>query len=131
MNQNPYDSLANSILKSISAGNISSDWNELAEQLGVRHEDDLHRLQSGNRFPAQASRNRKPSSNPCFLKLEQELNTIIGEFEYAKDKTSLSTFQEQILAWEKKVQSAQLKGDEKDYLMANGSLARNFTDLLF
>ncbi|NJO00260.1 MAG: hypothetical protein HC880_00085 [Bacteroidia bacterium] len=114
--KNPYDPLANSILN-----RLDLDDNNLPDDLLNWEDKSL-----SDKIPA---REDKEPRSSLFKKLEAELDKVMRDFERSQGRISLEAFKKRVTHWEHKVQNTKLKPNEKDRLLASGTMARHFSDL--
>lgn len=120
-NKNPYDSLADSILNNLSSKGNSQDPRKNQDLDASGLSDDF--LAKAPNVPAVHKRSL------TFSKLEAELDQIMKDYENASGRISLKSFRKRVVHWEKKAQNAKVSADEKELLLASGTMARRFSSL--
>ncbi len=128
--KNPYDALASNILRSLKHQNQASPQTQKyldseLDKLLAQTSPNGQITNTGN-----STHPRAVAREQNFRRLETELNGFINELSGSPNQADLEAFCKKVLHWEQKVFSTQLNKTEKEILMAQGSLAKNFTTFL-
>lgn len=121
--ENPFDALASGILKNLDNSNIEKTLRQNPSELN------LEELLEDNFWQTSSSRHQPSAKSPMSRDLENELNGLMKIYERASDQIHLKDLQKQVLRWEQKVQRTKISREERDALLAQGALARHFSQL--
>ncbi|NJL14352.1 MAG: hypothetical protein HC913_15965 [Microscillaceae bacterium] len=122
--ENPFDGLVRQVAQNLNNPKLLSDNKELNLE-GVLEENFWQNLPNRYR-PAHPSAQSKSKICQDF---ETELQQLSRQYEKTSYSLAAKDYQNQLLQWEQKVQNARLSEEEKDQLLAQGALARHFSQL--
>lgn len=125
--ENPFDALASNILKHLGKQNAK----ELEKSLQQNpSEINLEKILDEDFFPNfRHNRTGKTLSAPIAKQLEQELNELMKYYEKTATQMSLKEFQKQVNRWELHVEKSKIGQEDRDALLAQGALAKHFSQL--